>query len=291
MWKRPYWSENSAKWYVKFFFFFRFMSVFLFVVCQSPEKLIFVKLYTFALWNVCVWTGTVLFGCARSVYLETFEGAITGTSWQERQLCLGRSHNTCWWAHGATLFVLASGCLSHTAVSLLLFFHQQECQYLLLRLCCADEEQIFAKDPNLYVSLCLRSWHTDEVLLMSCVWDWVLIHLVSPVFTPTVVGLLLCDRHSDVAGQCSGQTAEAALPDCWRVCVRRPAHFHQLRFIQPSKKQSPHVELRGFHHQLNIQQYNSFVEGSHTDCDVVFTGEHEIRRHGQQTEEVIRQRI
>ncbi|XP_030263681.1 nuclear body protein SP140-like protein isoform X2 [Sparus aurata] len=30
--------------------------------------------------------------------------------------------------------------------------HMLECQYLLLRLCCADEEQTFAKDPNLYLS-------------------------------------------------------------------------------------------------------------------------------------------
>ena len=94
------------------------------------------------------------------------------------------------------------------------------------------------------------------VLLMSCVWDWASIHSVGPVFTPTAVGLLRCGQDSDVAGQRSGQTAEAALPDCWRVCVRRPAHFHQLRLIQPSKKPCADVELRGFHHQLNIHKYN-----------------------------------
>ncbi|XP_073349917.1 uncharacterized protein [Pagrus major] len=50
------------------------------------------------------------------------------------------------------MLVFASQCLSHTAVTLLLLLHQQECQYLLLRLCSADEEQTFAKDPNLYLS-------------------------------------------------------------------------------------------------------------------------------------------
>lgn len=81
-------------------------------------------------------------------------------------------------------------------------------------------------------SLLSHRWSAPNYLCLRLNVDY----SVSPVFTPTVVGLLLCDRDSDVAGQCSGQTAEAALPDCWRVCVRRPARFHQLRFIQPSKK-------------------------------------------------------
>lgn len=51
-----------------------------------------------------------------------------------------------------------------------------------------------------------------------------------------VARLLCCDQDSDVAGQHSRQVPAAALPDCWRVCVRRPAHLHQLCCIQPGKK-------------------------------------------------------
>lgn len=52
------------------------------------------------------------------------------------------------------LYDFMSLCLSVNLPSLTPpFLHQQQCQYLLLYLCTADEDQTFATDPTLYVSL------------------------------------------------------------------------------------------------------------------------------------------
>lgn len=100
----------------------------------------------------CVQTGTVVSGCVRSVYLQAIKSVITRMSWT----------GTCWWAHYVTLclYILTSISSSHWRHSSFSFWYQQKCQYLLLRLRCADEDQTFATNPSTYVSLFLYSPHT-----------------------------------------------------------------------------------------------------------------------------------
>lgn len=74
-----------------------------------------------------------------------------------------------------------------------LFPHQQECQYLLLYLYSADEEQTFALDPTLYVSLCSIGWNWMNKQMFDSVE-----HFLNFCFMSTAEELLHCYQASDV---------------------------------------------------------------------------------------------
>lgn len=168
---------------------------------------------------LCLWAGTVVGGCAPSVYIKWTRGALTGRSRAEKKPCRAKYLSTCWWG-GHVFYSLA------LVVSLSPLCHQQQCHCILLRLCAADVHVVSA---NSSPSVSVHCFHGSISPIFRPVW-------VFHRFSHAAKRVRCLQGAEDVSGHHSGKAPAAALPDHRSVCVWYRAHFHQMRFTQPGKE-------------------------------------------------------
>lgn len=126
------------------------------------------------------------------------------------------------------LFFAFFGSSGYSAPSL---FHQQECQYLLLHLCNADEHVVAANSsPSVSLFVCLFSNRSISPIYRSV---WVFHHFSAAVGEQVILRYLQGDL--DVVDHYRGQTQGGALHHCRTVCVQLGVSSQRMHFTQPGK--------------------------------------------------------